>query len=299
MKTHKNMLIAFVLNFAFSIFELFGGLISGSFAIMSDALHDAGDALAIGISLLSERKSKKGPDRLYSFGYGRFSLVGALFTTSVLLCGSLFIIVNAVEKIQTPAKTDYGKMIVFAIIGVLVNSVSVFMTRGKTSANQRAVNLHMLEDVLGWICVLAGAVIMSLTDLYIIDPLMSICVSLFIIFHSVENMKSIFGIFLEKVPCDIDIADIREHLMNIEGISDVHHLHVWAFNEGTYLATMHIVTDSTASEIKGKVRKELLRYGIRHVTLEIEKNNETCPDRLCSISQKTNHEHCHSHQHRH
>ena len=297
MKTTRNMLIAFLLNLGFSVFEFFGGIISGSFAIMSDALHDLGDAFSIGISLIFERKSKKAPDEIYTYGYGNFSLIGALFTTFILLFGSVIIIINAISKIINPTEIEYGKMIIFAIIGALVNTVAAFVTRGKDSANQRAVNLHMLEDVLGWICVLIGAVIMRFTDFYILDPIMSIAVSTFIIFHSMNNLREIFSVFLGKVPEETDISEIKEHLMLIEGICDVHHIHILKHGSGNILATMHIVTDENSSKIKAKVREELIEHGISHVTLEFEGTNENCNNKVCNISHKSGQAHSHGHCH--
>ena len=297
MKTTRSMIIAFLLNLGFSVFEFFGGIISGSFAIMSDALHDLGDTFSIGISLIFERKSKKAPDEIYTYGYGNFSLIGALFTTIILLLGCVIIIINAISKIINPTEIEYGKMIIFAVIGVLVNTVAAFVTRGKDSANQRAVNLHMLEDVLGWICVLIGAVIMHFTDFYILDPIMSIAVSTFIIFHSMSNLKEIFSVFLGKVPEETDISEIKEHLMLIEGICDVHHVHIWEHGSGNVLATMHIVSDSNPSQIKKEVREELIEHGISHVTLEIEGKNENCNNKVCNISHKLGYAHSHGHCH--
>ena len=297
MKTTRNMLIAFLLNLGFSVFEFFGGIITGSFAIMSDALHDLGDALSIGVSLIFEKKSKKAPDEIYTFGYGNYSLIGALFTTLVLLSGCVIIIINAVSRIVNPIEIEYGKMIAFAVIGVIINTLSAFVTRGRDSANQRAVNLHMLEDVLGWICVLVGAVIMHFKDFYVLDPLLSIGVSVFIIFHSVGNLKDIFSVFLAKVPEETSVSEIKEHLTHIEGITDVHHLHIWKQGSGNVIATMHIVTDESASEIKEKVRKELYEHGIIHATLEIESTDEICKEKVCQISCKSGHVHCHSHHH--
>ena len=297
MKTTRNMLIAFLLNLGFSVFEFFGGIISGSHAIMSDAFHDFGDALSIGVSLVFEKKSKQKPDEKYTYGYGNYSLIGALFTTLILLSGSVIIIINSASKIINPTEIEYGKMIMFAVIGVIVNTIAAFVTRGRDSANQRAVNLHMLEDVLGWICVLIGAVIMHFTDFYILDPIMSIAVSTFIIFHSMSNLKEIFSVFLGKVPEETDISEIREHLMHIEGICEVHHVHIWEYGSGNILATMHIVSDSNPSQIKKEVREELIEHGISHVTLEIEGKNENCNNKVCNISHKSGYAHSHGHCH--
>lgn len=298
MKTSRNMLIAFLLNLCFSIFEFVGGIISGSYAIMSDALHDLGDALSIGISFIFEKKSKKSPDEIYTFGYGNFSLIGALFTTFVLLSGSVIIITNSVAKIINPSEIQYGKMIVFAVIGVITNTVAALVTRGNGSANQRAVNLHMLEDSLGWVCVLTGAVIMHFTDFYFLDPIMSIAVSIFIIISSMSNLTYVFSVFLQKIPEETSAPEIKEKLMHIKGICEVHHVHIWRHGSDNILATMHVVTDENPAKIKEEVRRKLFEHGINHVTLEIEGTNVSCGDKVCQLSDKAGHAHCHGHCHK-
>ncbi|MBE6681148.1 MAG: cation transporter [Ruminococcaceae bacterium] len=299
MKTQKNMFFAFILNFTFSIFEFIGGMVSGSFAVTSDAFHDAADALGIGVSLLLEKKSRRPPDEKYTYGYGNYSLIGALFTTLILLVGSVLIIANAVMRIISPVRIEYGKMIAFAIFGVVINALAAFVTRGKDSANQRAVNLHMLEDVLGWICVLLGAVVMHFTDFYILDPIMSIAVSSYIILHSLENIRDVFDVFLAKVPKNTDVFEIRQHLLQTDGVEDVHHLHIWSHANGQKLATLHIVASGNAPQIKEKVREEFKKHGIHHVTLELEKTDEICHEKACLLSVEKGHTCCHSHGHLH
>ena len=180
MKTERNILIAFILNLAFSIFEFVGGIITGSVAIMSDAVHDIGDAASIGVSYFLEKKGEK------------YSLLGAFITTLTLLLGSIVTICNAVSRLIDPAKINYDGMIVFAIVGVGVNLCAAFVTREGDSLNQKAVNLHMLEDVLGWIVVLVGAIVMRFTDFALLDPIMSIGVSAFILINAIRNLIEIF-----------------------------------------------------------------------------------------------------------
>ncbi|MBQ4559246.1 MAG: cation transporter [Tyzzerella sp.] len=180
MKTERNILIAFILNLAFSIFEFVGGIISGSVAIMSDAVHDIGDAVSIGVSYFLEKKGEK------------YSIIGAFITTFTLLIGSIVTICNAIGRLMEPAKINYDGMIVFAIVGVCVNLCAAFVTREGDSLNQKAVNLHMLEDVLGWIVVLVGAVVMRFTDFILLDPIMSIGVSAFILINAIRNLIEIF-----------------------------------------------------------------------------------------------------------
>lgn len=179
MKTERNILIAFILNLAFSIFEFVGGIITGSVAIMSDAVHDIGDAASIGVSYFFEKKGE------------RYSLIGAFITTLTLLIGSSITIYNAIRRLFAPTEIHYEGMIVFAIVGVCVNLCAAFVTREGDSLNQKAVNLHMLEDVLGWIVVLVGAIVMRFTDFSLLDPIMSIGVSAFILINAIRNLKEI------------------------------------------------------------------------------------------------------------
>ncbi|MBE6689073.1 MAG: cation transporter [Ruminococcaceae bacterium] len=297
MKTEKNIFIAFILNLTFSVIEYFGGIFTGSVAIMSDALHDLGDAAGIGVSWFLEKKSKKKPDDVYTYGYTRYSIIGSVITTSILLFGSLAVIYNAICKIINPISINYSGMIIFAIVGLCVNFAAVFFTREGHSLNQKAVNLHMLEDVLGWAVVLMGAIVMKFTDFALIDPVMSVGVALFILVNAVRNLKASVDLFLEKVPQGISIAELKEHIMKIDGVQDVHHIHVWSMDTHNNFATMHIVTNSDPHEIKHKIREELSEHGIFHATLELEAQGEHCHSKHCVIETENTAWHQHHHHH--
>lgn len=297
MKTEKNILLAFLLNLSFSIFEFFGGLYTNSIAILSDSIHDMGDALIIGISFFLEKKSKKKPDKKYTYGYIRYSVLSGLITTVILLVSSIFVIYNAFKRIINPVLVNYKGMIVFAIIGTITNFIATYYTREGDSINQKAVNLHMLEDVLGWIIVLIGAVIMYYTGIKIIDPLMSIAVSLFILVNTFKNLRQILDLFLEKTPQNIDIDLLKEHLKEIKEVEDIHHIHVWSIDGYNNYATMHIVTKSNdIKQIKKEIREELKEHGICHSILETE--DEICEDIDCMplLNFEDNH---HNHHHHH
>ena len=294
MKTEKNILIAFILNLSFSIFEFIGGIFTGSVAIISDSVHDIGDAASIGIAFFLERKSKKQPDEKYTYGYKRYSLLGGIITTLILLLGSIAVIYNAISRIISPAEINYNGMIIFAIVGVCVNLCASLLTRDGDSINQKAVNLHMLEDVLGWVVVLIGAIVMRFTDFYIIDPLMSIGVAVFIFISAIKSLKEILDIFLEKAP--LDVKEIEKHILEIDGIIDVHHVHLRSLDGHNSYATMHVVTNEKAQEIKIKIREELREHGITHATLELEAEDEICASHECCIqdtpvSKKHHHHH--------
>lgn len=297
MKTEKNILIAFLLNLLFSIIEFIGGAITNSFAIISDSIHDMGDAMSIGVSFFLERKSTKSPDNKYTYGYIRYSVLGSIITTFILLGGSVLVIYNAIGRLVNPVEINYNGMIGFAVLGVSINFLAAYFTKEGDSLNQKSVNLHMLEDVLGWVVVLAGAIIMRFTDIKIIDPILSIGVAIFILINSLKTLKEVVDLFLEKTPNNIDIEEIKEHLLEIKGVIDVHHIHIRSIDGFNNYATMHIVVDGDYKQIKDKIKEELEEHGIAHTTIEFEGKDEKCKSEKCEVKKSSNSHHHHHHHH--
>lgn len=292
MKTEKNILIAFLLNLLFSIVEFVGGIITNSVAIISDSIHDIGDVFSIGLSYFLERKSSKKADNIYTYGYVRYSVLGSFITSFILLSSSILVIYNAILRLFNPVEVNYNGMIIFAILGTIINFLAAYFTKNGNSLNQKSVNLHMLEDVLGWIVVLIGAVIMRFTNIKIIDPLLSIGVALFIFIRALKTLKEVIDIFLEKTPNNIDIEKIKKHLLEIKGIIDIHHVHIRSIDGYNNYATMHVVVDCDYKNIKHKIKQELEDYGIIHTTIEFEEKNEKCDSQKCE-TKKPKHIHHH------
>lgn len=288
MKSDKKILIAFILNLSFAVLEIFGGIFTSSVAILSDAVHDLSDAFGIGLSYFFERKSKKASDGNYTFGYARFSVIGGAVTTLVLILGSLFVIFNAVSRIINPAFVNYNGMIFFALVGILVNMTAVHFTHGGHSLNERAVNLHMLEDALGWIIVLIGALVMRLTDFSIIDPILSIGVSLFILLHALKNIKSILNILLEKAPDGIDTEKIKKEIAAIGGVEDIYKLYVWSLDGDECYGVAGVICDGGKKE-KEAIRDILKKHGIFNITIEFSNADEKLE------TAKKKERHCHHH----
>lgn len=294
--TKTSILIAFLLNLSFSIIEFIGGTITNSVAIISDSIHDVGDAMSIGLSYFLEKKSEQKPDNKYTYGYARYSVLGSLITTFILLLGSSLVIYNAINRILKPETINYNGMILFAILGTLINFLAAYFTKDGNSLNQKSVNLHMLEDVLGWLVVLIGAIIMMFTDIKIIDPILSIAVALFIFVNAIKSLKKLVDIFLEKTPENINIDNIVKHLLEIQGVEDVHHVHVRSIDGYHNYATMHIVVNCDYKDIKNKVKEELKEHGIEHTTIEFEEVNEECDSKICEIKKvELSHHHHHHH----
>lgn len=294
MRTERNIFIAFILNITFSIIEFIGGLFTNSIAILSDSVHDLGDAISIGTSYFLEKKSKKHADNNYTYGYIRYSVLGGVITTTILLVGSILVIISSIKRLINPVDVNYSGMIVFAIFGIVLNLIAAYVTKEGDSINQKSVNLHMLEDVLGWIVVLIGSIIMHFTDIKIIDSIMSIGVAIFILINSLKNLKMVLDIFLEKTPKDINIEELKKHLLEIDEVNDIHHIHVWSIDGYHNYATMHIVTKSNnINDIKKEIRHELLEHNIHHAILETE--DEVCDDIECHPNFDIHHHHHHHH----
>lgn len=295
MKSHKRILIAFILNLVFSAFEFIGGIFTGSVAILSDSLHDLGDASSIGISYLFEKKSSKSPDDTYTYGYQRYSVLGSVIMTLILILGSVTIIYNAVIKLLNPTPVNHNGMIILALVGITVNFIATLVTREGHSLNERAVTLHMLEDVLGWAVVLIGAVVIKFTGITLIDPLLSICVALFVLANAIRTLTDSLSVLLEKAPKTLNTKDVKLSVAGIDGVLDVHHIHLWSMDGTRGYATMHIVTDKESRHIKDKIRDELKKHGISHSTLELESPKDNCTQKICTV--EIDHSGTHHHHH--
>ena len=293
--TDKKILIAFILNLFFSIFEFIGGIITGSVAITSDSIHDLGDALSIGISYILEKKSKRKPDEYHTYGYIRYSVIGSIITTTILLTGSIFVIYESIKRIINPTYIDYNGMIIFSIVGIIVNLLASYITEKGESLNQKSVNLHMLEDVLGWIVVLVGSILMKITNISLLDSILSILVALFILVNAIKNLKVIIDIFLEVTPKNININDLKKQLLKIEGVIDTHHIHIRSIDGYNNYATLHIVVEKYSEKIKKEVKEKLEEEGICHSTIELELKEEHCDNSECKIKDELETKHHHHH----
>jgi len=269
MKSQRNILIAFILNLFFSLFELVGGIFTGSAAILSDAFHDFGDAAGIGVSFFMEKKSRKAPDSRYTYGYGRFSVLGSMITTLLLFAGSLVAIGNAISRIIRPAPIDYNGMIVFAVVGVLVNGAAALITAKGKSMNQKAVNLHMFEDVLGWAVVLIGAIVMRFTNFALLDPILSLAVAVFILIHAIEHLTEGLALFLEKVPENVDVQKLTDEILAVDGVGAVESLRILSTDGQERFASLQVAVLREVPEQKQQIRRLLNEQGIDNVILEI------------------------------
>lgn len=266
--------LAFALNVAFTVVELVGAWFTNSTAIAADALHDLGDSLSLAFAWGLQGLASRGPDATYSYGYRRLSLVGALVNAAVLLIGGLIVLSETVTRLWDPAAPDAQGMLGLAVLGVLVNGIAVLKVRAGTSLNERVVTWHLLEDVLGWVAVLLVSVVMLLVDLPVLDPLLSVGITLWVGFNATRHLKGTIDLFLQAVPTDIDLGALRARVAELGGVQELRHLHVWSHDGEHHVLTGQLLIAPTslaeALSIRNAARATLQKYGIEHVTLELE-----------------------------
>ena len=277
----KNIKVAFFLNFFFTIIEIVGGLMTNSVAILSDALHDLGDTLSLALAWYFQKISIRGRDNTFSYGYKRFSLLGAIINSIILLVGSIFILIEAIPRLIQPQPSDAKGMIILAILGVMFNGAAVIRLKGGASFNEKVVRLHLIEDVMGWVAVLIGAVIMYFFDLPVIDPILSLLISAYILLNVMKNLKHTFQIILQGIPVNADVNAIKSYLAGIPQIEDYHDFHIWSMDGEYNILTVHLVLNESLSmdqlnDLKSAIKENLVRKGVHHATIEFENNQEKC-----------------------
>lgn len=277
----KNIQVAFWLNLGFALLELVGGFYTNSVAILSDALHDLGDSLSLGTSWYFQKKSQQKRDSHFTYGYKRFSLLGAFINCIVLTVGSVFIISESVQRIFNPSQPNAKGMLILAVIGIGVNLVAMLRLKKGQSINERVISLHFLEDVLGWVAVLVGSVVMMFYNVPILDPLLSLGIAAFILFNVYKNMKSVFQIVLQGVPENISEDKIRALVKSFPEVKDSHDIHVWSMDGNYHIVTLHVVVANDLSVaqqegLKTRIKESLSKLSIRHATVELETEGYDC-----------------------
>ncbi len=289
--SEKNIATAFFLNAFFVVVEVVGGLFTNSIAILSDALHDFGDCLSLGFAWFMQRKSKQSRDANYTYGYKRYSLLGSLFLSAILTVSSIFIFVEATKRILHPEAINATGMIWISILGILFNGGAALGVHRGTSLNERAVYLHIMEDVLGWIAVLIASVVMKFTDWPWIDPVLSIGISIWVLYNVFGNFHSIFRVLLQGAPDDISIADLKKDIEAVKGVESIHDFHIWSLDGESNVMSIHVVTeDEDTLSIKKAILHVIHEYNVEHVTMEFEKPGIDC---------LTSCDGCHEHEHEH
>ena len=279
--TADNIKLAFILNAGFALAELIGGYFVNSVAIIADALHDFGDSLSLAFSWRMEAIAKRNSDNRFSYGYRRFSLLSAVVSSIVLMTGSIFVIYEAVLRLSDPQPSNAQGMMLFALVGIAVNGYAALKTSKGENLNSKIISWHMLEDVLGWSAVLVVGAVLYFTDFYILDPLLSILITIIVLYNVIRNFRKTLSVLLQGVPETVDVESIEKEIRQLDMVNGIHHTHVWSLDGEENVLTTHVVLGLNAKKeqirnIKNKIRELTERHGLTHTTIEFEYLEDDC-----------------------
>ena len=273
----------FVLNVSFTIIEFIGGMLTNSTAIMADAVHDLGDSLAIGSAWFLSWLAKKDADDSFSYGYQRLSLLGALINGVVLIAGSIWVLIQAIPRLFDPVMPSVNGMFALAVLGVLVNGFAAYKLSSGKTLNEKVLNWHLLEDVFGWVAVLIVSVTLMFVQVPLLDALLAIGFTLYVLFNVVKNTTTVTKFFLQAVPEQGLLEKVRRELLALDSVISIHHEHAWSLDGESTVFTAHLSVGSPLVsieqvEIKSQIAQVLDRFGFAHTTIELEFPDENCRD---------------------
>ena len=300
MSSKTSIWLAFFLNLSFSVVEfIFGGIFNSS-AVLADAVHDLGDALAIGLSACLETISNRQEDKRYTLGYKRFSLLGAMLTALILLTGSFMVLLENIPRLLSPQPVNYQGMLWLGILAILINLLASLIIRKGHTKNEAILTLHFLEDILGWLAVILVAGVLYVTDWYFLDPLLSLLISSFILWKAIPRFWSTLKIFLDAVPEGIETAKLEKELAALDNVKSVNQLSIWSMDGLENDAIVHICIEDWEQMMKTKeaVRQLLEERGMQNITIEVDasqSNHAKHKRNVHDLKHLSGHHHHHHH----
>ena len=272
MSSKRAIWLAFFLNMSYAIVEFIAGGVFGSSAVLADSVHDLGDAIAIGLSAFLETISNREEDSHYTLGYKRFSLLGALITAVILMTGSALVILENIRKLFHPQPINDEGILWLGIIAVSINVLASLVVRKGKTKNESILSLHFLEDTLGWIAVILMAIILRFTDWYILDPLLSLVISFFILSKAIPRFWSALKIFLDAVPEGLNSEKLEQDLLSLENVKSINQLSIWSMDGLENNVIVHLCLEDLTrmEECKEAIRSQLRQNGVHNITIEVD-----------------------------
>ena len=272
MSSKRAIWLAFFLNMSYAIVEFIAGGVFGSSAVLADSVHDLGDAIAIGLSAFLETISNREEDSHYTLGYKRFSLLGALITAVILMTGSALVILENIRKLFHPQPINDEGILWLGIIAVSINVLASLVVRKGKTKNESILSLHFLEDTLGWIAVILMAIILRFTDWYILDPLLSLVISFFILSKAIPRFWSALKIFLDAVPEGLNSEKLEQDLLSLENVKSINQLSIWSMDGLENNVIVHLCLEDLTrmEECKEAIRSQLRQSGVHNITIEVD-----------------------------
>jgi len=278
----RRLLWAVAVNLGLTVVQVVGGLISGSLALIADALHNFSDAATLIIAVLARRIARRPADASMTFGYGRAEIVAALVNFTTLILIGLYLIVEAVSRLMHPVPIEGWTVIIVATVALAIDLITVLMTLAlaRESMNIRAAFLHNVADALGSLAVIIGGIVVVLYDWTLIDPLLTLAIAAYVLWHGASEIGHAIRILMNAAPAEMDTHDVARAMSEIEGVANVHHVHLWRFDEKRVSLEAHVVIADAEPDhvaVKRRLRAMLAeRFEVGHVTLETERDGEHC-----------------------
>ena len=296
MKAKYTVWLAFFLNLTYAIVEFIAGGVFGSSAVLADSVHDLGDAIAIGISAFLESISNREEDSHYTLGYKRFSLLGAMITAVILMTGSVLVILENIAKIFHPQSVNDEGIFWLGIIAITINVLASLVIRKGQTKNESILSLHFLEDTLGWVAVILMAIVLRFTDWYILDPLLSLAISFFILSKALPRFWSTLKIFLDAVPEGVDIQKIKTDLAELDHVSSINQLNLWTMDGLEKNAIVHVCLKEMEhmETCKESIRIFLKDCGFQNITIEVDADleiHQVHKRKVCDLERSHGHHH--------
>lgn len=282
---HSNIKVPAIINTVFTVVEFTVAMYTNSVAVLSKGIHDLGDSVALILSWFAEKKAKQDPDKKRSFGYKRISTFSALLLALVLFIGSVFILVKTIPRLINPEPVKAAGIIGVGVLGVLFNGTAFYRAKKGEGLNSEVVSWHLLEDFFGWSTILVGAIVMYFFNYPIIDPIITIGYTLFILKGVYQNMTKTVNILMQGVPEHISQKRIEDRVKDLEGVVGMHDVHIWSLEGKTDILTAHVVVEDRLLDQLNSTRKRIKdimqNHHVEHSTIELE-SAEFCSGIECS-----------------
>ena len=272
-KAGENLAVVFFLNLAFNVIVVIGALATNSMAILSDFIHDMSDTISIALAWFLERIAQKDSSENYSYGYQRFSILGAVIISVFVIVMAFVILSEAIPRLFAPEGVDAGGMLVIAVIGLIFKSLSVYRLHRGETFNEKAILFHQLGDVFEWVAILILSLVLMFWDgAAYLDPFVSIGIALWLIFNLGRNLYKSIEVLLQKTPDYFDVDEFKQSIENIEGVNAIDDFHIWSLDGIDSVMTLKVDVDfgKDVGEIKKEIYAISKKYHVVDITIELE-----------------------------
>ena len=271
-KASDNLAFVFLLNLTFNIIVIIGGLATNSMAILADCIHDMSDTFSMAIAWILEHVAQKGATDKFSYGYQRFSILGAVITSTFVIVMAFFILSEAIPRLFSPEGVDAEGMLIIGIIGLVFKTISVWRLHGGETFNEKAIFYHLLGDIFEWVAILILSVILIFwQDISYLDPFVSIAIAVWLIFNLGRTLYKSIEVLLQKTPDNFDVEEFKQQILEIDGVNALDDFHIWSLDGIDSVMTVKVDVDfgKNVENIKKEIYDISNKYHVVDITIEI------------------------------